>query len=78
MWLVINLDSQEQEMGIVYVIQVLLGLRYKPLREASVKVHCTVMMPTIRVMAGTHFSTALGNQAVRSKIEMSAFSNFTD
>ena len=40
MWLLISLDTPEQEVGVVYVIQALLGLRYRPLRNASVKEHC--------------------------------------
>lgn len=40
MWLDITLDSPDQEFGIVYVIQALLGQRYSPLANAPVNIHC--------------------------------------
>lgn len=40
LWLLVSLDTREQEIGVVYVIQALLGLRYAPLGDAPVTVHC--------------------------------------
>jgi hypothetical protein len=40
LWLDITLSTPEQEIGIVHVIQAILGQRYKPLSKASVSIHC--------------------------------------
>ena len=40
LWLSIELDSRKQEEGLVYVIQALLGQRYKPLANAPIVYHC--------------------------------------
>lgn len=41
MWLNIDLTSEEQEEGFVYVVQALLGIRYRPFSSPSVvSVHC--------------------------------------
>jgi hypothetical protein len=40
MWLDIFLGNSDQEFGLVYVIQAILGQRYKPLGNALVSVHC--------------------------------------
>ena len=40
MWLRIELRTPEQEMGVVHVIQALLGEHYALLRDADTEVHC--------------------------------------
>jgi hypothetical protein len=40
LWLDISLSTPEQEIGLVYVIQAILGQRYKPLGNAPVSIHC--------------------------------------
>ncbi|MBN2502353.1 MAG: hypothetical protein JXB38_16335 [Anaerolineales bacterium] len=40
MWFVISLDSIDQEIALVHIIQLLFGKRYSPLRDAPVKKHC--------------------------------------
>ena len=40
MWLLVSLDTREQEIGVVWVIHALLGLRYETFRTAPVTVHC--------------------------------------
>lgn len=40
LWLQISLDSPEQELGLVYVVQALIGQRYRPLSAAPVTIHC--------------------------------------
>ena len=40
MWLDISLDTKDQEIELVDEIQAVLGLRYKPLKNAPVNVHC--------------------------------------
>ena len=40
LWLEINLSTPEQEIGFVHVIQAILGERYTPLSDASIKFHC--------------------------------------
>jgi len=40
LWLEISLDTPEQEMGLVYVIQAIIGQRYSPFSDAPVSVHC--------------------------------------
>jgi hypothetical protein len=42
LWIEIDLDSPEQENGIIYVIQALLGLHYEPLRNAELRIHCKI------------------------------------
>jgi hypothetical protein len=39
LWLDITLDTREQEFGLVYIIQLLFGLRYTPLRQAKIIEH---------------------------------------
>ncbi|GAB4581422.1 MAG: hypothetical protein Fur0022_41690 [Anaerolineales bacterium] len=39
LWLDISLDTAEQEMGLVYIIQALIGLRYTPIKNAQVIEH---------------------------------------
>lgn len=39
LWLDINLDTAAQEFGFVYIVQLLLGLRYAPLRQAKINEH---------------------------------------
>ena len=41
LWLDISLSTPEQEIGLVHVIQAILGQRYKPLSDAPVSIHCT-------------------------------------
>ena len=40
LWLDITLDTPEQEVGFVHVIQAIIGQRYSPFSEAPVKEHC--------------------------------------
>lgn len=40
LWLDISLDTPEQEVGLVHVIQAIIGQRYSPFSDASVKEHC--------------------------------------
>ena len=40
LWLDISLDTPEQEMGLVHVLQAILGQQYKPLSTARITVHC--------------------------------------
>jgi len=40
LWIKIHLDTPEQEMGLVHVLQAILGKRYSPLSNASVDIHC--------------------------------------
>jgi len=40
LWLNINLDTPEQEMGLVHVIQAIIGQCYSPISDAPVKEHC--------------------------------------
>jgi len=40
LWVEINLDSPEQEIGFANTIQTQLGLNYGPLRNANMKKHC--------------------------------------
>ena len=40
MWLSIDLDTYDQEIGFVNIIQILLGRRYTPLATAKIDVHC--------------------------------------
>jgi len=40
LWLRIDLRTREQEVGVVNVIQALLGKRYVPLRDAPVSIRC--------------------------------------
>ncbi len=40
LWLDINLDTLEQETGLVHVIQAIIGQRYSRLSDAQVKEHC--------------------------------------
>jgi len=40
MWLDISLSTSEQEIGLVHVIQAILGLRYKSLGNAPISFHC--------------------------------------
>lgn len=39
-WIKIELDTPEQEMGLVHVLQAILGKRYGPLSNAPIKTHC--------------------------------------
>lgn len=41
LWLDITLDSPEQETGLVFIIQALIGLRYAPIKNAQVIEHCS-------------------------------------
>lgn len=40
LWIKIELDTPEQEMGLVHVLQAILGRRYRPLSNAPIKTHC--------------------------------------
>jgi hypothetical protein len=40
LWLDISLSTPEQEIGLVHVIQAILGQRYKPLGNAPISFHC--------------------------------------
>jgi hypothetical protein len=40
MWLEIDLDTPEQEFGLVHVLQALVGQRYTPLAAAPIDTHC--------------------------------------
>jgi hypothetical protein len=40
LWLEINLDNSKQEEGVVHVIQLLLGLKYKPFERVAINEHC--------------------------------------
>jgi hypothetical protein len=40
LWLEVNLDTPEQEMGLVHIGQAILGRRYRSLATAPVKKHC--------------------------------------
>jgi hypothetical protein len=40
LWLDISLSTPEQEIGLVHIIQAILGQRYKPLSRAPVSIHC--------------------------------------
>ena len=40
LWFDISLSSPEQEIGVVHVIQAILGQRYKPLGGAPITEHC--------------------------------------
>ena len=40
LWLDISLSRSEQEIGIIHVIQAILGERYKPLDSAPINEHC--------------------------------------
>lgn len=40
LWLNIKLSTNEQEVGVVHVIQAIVGKRYGPLRDAQVATHC--------------------------------------
>jgi len=40
MWLDISLSTSDQEIGLVHVIQAILGQRYKPLGKAPISLHC--------------------------------------
>ena len=40
MWIDISLSSPEQEIGFVYVLQAILGHRYKPIGSAQITQHC--------------------------------------
>lgn len=40
LWLDITLDTPEQEVGLVHVIQAIIGQRYSPFSDAPVKEHC--------------------------------------
>lgn len=39
-WIEIGLASSEQEYGLVYIIQAIIGQRYRPLANAPVHTHC--------------------------------------
>jgi hypothetical protein len=41
MWIQIELDTPDQELGLVHVVQALIGQRYKPLATAPIEVHCS-------------------------------------
>jgi hypothetical protein len=40
LWLDIKLSTPEQEIGLVHIIQLILGQRYKPLSNAPISIHC--------------------------------------
>ena len=40
LWLDISLAKYEQEIGLVYIIQSIIGQRYKPLSNAPINTHC--------------------------------------
>ena len=40
LWLDISLHTPQQEIGFVYIIQAILGQRYKRLRSAAISEHC--------------------------------------
>lgn len=40
LWLDINLDTPEQETGVVHVIKAIIGQRYSPFSDAPVIEHC--------------------------------------
>jgi hypothetical protein len=40
LWLTIDLNSEDQERGLVHVLQAILGRRYAPLVRAEVSTHC--------------------------------------
>lgn len=40
LWLEVQLDTPDQEIGLVHVAQALLGGSYRPLASAPVKLHC--------------------------------------
>jgi hypothetical protein len=40
LWFDINLDSSEQEIGFMYVIQAIVGQLYSPFQNAPVNEHC--------------------------------------
>ena len=40
MWLEVNMLSYQQEISFVYIIQAILGLKYKPLSNAPITYHC--------------------------------------
>ena len=39
-WLKVKLDTPEQEIGLVHVLQAILGRRYSPLAGAPIEIHC--------------------------------------
>ena len=39
-WMEIELDTPDQEIGLVYVVQAIVGKRYSPLSNAPVGIHC--------------------------------------
>jgi hypothetical protein len=39
-WLEVNLQTPEQEIGLVHVLQAILGGRYSPLAGAPIQTHC--------------------------------------
>lgn len=40
MWLDISLDTIDQEIGLIHVLQAILGQKYSPLADAPVNRHC--------------------------------------
>jgi hypothetical protein len=40
LWLDISLSTHEQEIGLVHIVQAILGQRYKPLGSAPINEHC--------------------------------------
>lgn len=40
LWMQIELNTPEQELGLVQVVQALIGQRYRPLATAPIDLHC--------------------------------------
>jgi hypothetical protein len=42
MWVVVDFSDNRFELEVISYIKIILGTRYKPFRDASLKVHCNI------------------------------------